>query len=206
MLAAARSSSINSPSTGLLHLYVDKQQTNLPAGFVWAEIEPKLLVASSNALAEAEEKLNEREKLLMQLELPKQQIKVGKEIEEAKRQLALMEILRTNQEAAAAAFAQTTLRERSLTPETFHRAQEELKLMQTNYAYLQATNLQVLGVDIQTPRTELERRRLEFEHQENQSRFKIPFRRWDFGQSPLPRPSHVLRLTGRKIVKRGRLR
>jgi hypothetical protein len=169
------SSSINSPLTGLLRIYVDKQQTNVPAGFVWAEFEPKLLAASSNALAEAEEKLNEREKLLLQLELPKQQIKLGKEIEEAKRQLALMEILRTNQEAAVAAFAQTGLRERSLTPETFQRAQQELKLMQTNYAYLQATNLQVLGVDIQTPRTELERRRLEFEHQENQSRFKIPF-------------------------------
>ena len=169
------SSSINSPQTGLLHLYVDKQQTNVPTGFVWAEFEPKVLAASEAALKEVEERLNEKEKLLLQLELPKQQIKLGKEIEDAKKQLALAEIFYTNQEAASVAFPLTGLKDRSLTETNLQRMREELKLMQTNYAYLQATNLAVLGVDIQTPRTELERRRLEFEHQQNQSRFKIPF-------------------------------
>src|SRR5438046_580977 len=68
------SSSINSPLTGLLRIYVDKQQTNLPAGFVWAEFEPKILAASEAALKEAEDRLNEKERLLLQLDLPKQQL------------------------------------------------------------------------------------------------------------------------------------
>src|SRR3954466_15861392 len=63
---------INAPLSGVLRLYVDRPQTNLPAGFVWAEFEPKILAAESDALAEAKQKLHEKELLTYQLELPKQ--------------------------------------------------------------------------------------------------------------------------------------
>src|ERR1051326_6682590 len=43
---------INAPLAGTLRLYVDRPQTNLPAGFVWAEFEPKILKAEADALAE----------------------------------------------------------------------------------------------------------------------------------------------------------
>src|SRR4051812_48733283 len=41
---------INSPFSGSLRLYVDRAQTNLPADFVWAQFEPKLLKAEKSAL------------------------------------------------------------------------------------------------------------------------------------------------------------
>jgi hypothetical protein len=47
--------------------------------------------------------------------------------------------------------------------------------METNYAYLQQTNLAAMGVDLQSQKTELERRSLDFEKQLAQSRFKMPF-------------------------------
>jgi hypothetical protein len=166
---------MNSPLTGVLRIYVDKQQTNLPAGFVWAEFEPKLLAASAEALAEAKKKLDEKERLLLELELPKQKLKLSKEIEEAQKQIAALEILSTNQSLAAVAMPFLSLKDRSVTQEALRRVKEELQLLRENFRYLQATNLAVLGVDIQTPRMELERRQLEFEHQQNQSRFKIPF-------------------------------
>jgi hypothetical protein len=170
---------ITSPLSGLLRIYVDKQQTNLPAGFVWAEFEPKLLEASSNALAEAKTKLDERERLLLQLELPKQKLKLAREIEEAQRQIrfleAALQTFSTNPVLGASIVAASPLKDRSLTEEALRRGKEELKLMRENYRYLEATNLAVLGVDVQTPRTELERRQLEFEHQQNQARFKVPY-------------------------------
>src|SRR5437868_6023123 len=52
---------INAPLAGTLRLYVDRPQTNLPVGFLFAEFEPKLLAAESNALADAKQKLAERE-------------------------------------------------------------------------------------------------------------------------------------------------
>src|ERR1043166_245923 len=63
---------INSPLTGTLRVYVDRPQTNLPAGFVWARFEPKVFEAQSNALSEARRKLDEKEKLTLALELPRQ--------------------------------------------------------------------------------------------------------------------------------------
>src|SRR6185503_10538617 len=60
---------INAPFTGVLRLYVDRPNTNLPAGYVWAEFEPKILEAESNALYEARMKIDEREKYLIELEL-----------------------------------------------------------------------------------------------------------------------------------------
>src|SRR5437588_9430752 len=54
---------IIAPLSGILRLYVDRPQTNLAAGFVWGEFEPKILAADADALAEAKQKLEQREKL-----------------------------------------------------------------------------------------------------------------------------------------------
>jgi hypothetical protein len=166
---------MNSPITGLLRVYVDKQQTNVPAGFIWAEFEPKILAAESAALDEAKKKLDERERFLLELELPKQRLKLAKEMEEAQRQVAIMEMLSTNKDLASAAAPLSGLKDRTFTKETLRRARDELQLMHENYRQLEATNLAVLGVDLETVRTELKRRQLEFERQQNQARLKVPF-------------------------------
>jgi hypothetical protein len=61
------STTINSPFTGLLRIYVDRAQTNIPAGFIWGEFEPKLLDATSKALAEDKRRLEERDQILLAL-------------------------------------------------------------------------------------------------------------------------------------------
>lgn len=163
------SSTINSPQGGVLRVYVDRQQTNLPAGFIWAEFGPKLLVAESNALAEAKRKLDEKEKILLELEIPKQKLKTAREIAEAQRQLAYLELLSTNQGLAVI----VPPKDRSATPEALKQAKQELKLLQDFYGYLQATNLAVLGIDTQAQRLELEHRQLEFERLRSQAQFKL---------------------------------
>src|SRR5258705_195411 len=87
---------INSPLAGQLRLYVDKAQTNLPANFLWAEFEPKILISESNALAEARARVQEKERLTLELDLPKQTLKMAKDIEELRRQLVLLEVVSTN--------------------------------------------------------------------------------------------------------------
>ncbi|HEY0455855.1 MAG TPA: hypothetical protein VGE41_05735 [Verrucomicrobiae bacterium] len=166
---------INSPSSGQLRLYIDKAQTNLPAGLIWAEFEPKLLQSESNALADAKLRLEEKQKLLLELEFPKQTLKLAREIEDAKRQASLLELLSTNLTLAAAAAGPLNLKDRIMSAESLSRAKQELKVMEENYKYLLETNFTALGVDIQAQRLELEKRDLEFERQQTQARFKMPF-------------------------------
>ncbi len=171
--------SINAPLTGILKLYVDRPQTNLAAGFVWAEFEPKILAAEAEALGEAKQKLQDREQLTYELELPKQKLKLAKEIEEAERQLVLLEALQkmvaTNMAIVPSLLNRTGLREQTFKPEALERARAELKLMQENFRYLCATNLTALGIDLDGQRLEWKHRELEFERQRNQARFKMPF-------------------------------
>jgi hypothetical protein len=169
------SMTVNSPLAGQIKLYVDKPQTNLQTGFVWAEFEPKILAAESNALAEAKGRLAERERLIMELDLPKQIFKTAHDIEEARRQLALLEVVATNRDLLGATVNFPGLKDKSINPENVARARQELKVMEDAYRYLQQTNLAVLGVDLQSQRMELQRRSLDYERQQTQSRFKMPF-------------------------------
>jgi len=166
---------INSPFTGLVHVNVDRPQTNLPAEFVWGTFEPKLLKAEQTALEEAKRRLDEKEHLSLTLELPKQMLKVAKDMEESQKQVALLEMLTTNRALAPALVGLFPLKDRSASEESLKAARKELQLLKETYRYLQETNLAVLGVDLQVARTELQRRELDFERQQNQSTLKMPF-------------------------------
>ena len=169
------SMNIVSPFAGQLRLYVDKAQTNLPPNTLWGEFEPKLLVAESNALAEARARLHEKEHLTLELDLPKQTLKMARDIEETRRQLTLLEVISTNRALFTNGFSIPGTKMSTLNPENLERARQELKVMESTYAYLRQTNLAAMGVDLQSQKTELERRSLDFERQQTQSRFKMPF-------------------------------
>src|SRR5688500_14913130 len=65
---------VQSPLNGVLRVYVNTPQTNLPAGFMWGEFEPEIFAMEEKSLAEAEKKITEREKLQYEIELPKQKM------------------------------------------------------------------------------------------------------------------------------------
>lgn len=166
---------IHSPMVGVLRVYVDRPQTNLPAGFIWAEFEPAIFAAEAQAIEEARIKLEEREKLQLELELPRQKLKFEKEMDEAQRQLALLNLLSTNTE-----LAKTTIPFRSssgspIRPEALSKAQLEVNLLEQSLQYLRSTNLAILGIDLPGQRSEWRRRQLEFERRQFQARLKMPF-------------------------------
>jgi hypothetical protein len=165
---------INAPFSGLLRLYVDRPNTNLPAGYVWAEFEPKILEAESNALYEARVKIDERERMLLELELPKQKIEWSRKIDELQRQFRLSQVLSTNQNVFERGAVITGLKDKSLSQEALARAENELRLAQQTYDELCKTNLQMLGHDFQSQRSDLQRRQLEFDRQAAQARLKMP--------------------------------
>ena len=170
------SQTINSPFNALLHLSVDRQQTNLPAGFIWAEFEPKTLRAQSNALAEAKVRLQERERYMLEVEWPGKKVEVAKKLEDSRTQVAILEVLSTNQMIAPAALPVMPIKDRTVTPETLQRSKEELDTLRKVYQLLQETNvLAIGGADLQLGRTELQQRELEFEQKLNQAVLKIPF-------------------------------
>jgi hypothetical protein len=167
---------INAPISGQLRVYVDQAQTNLSAGFVWAEFEPKVLQMEGEELAEIRHRIEEHEKLFARVELPKEKIKLSKEISEAKIQVALLSLLATNRELASVAAGAVNLNKSGpLKPTTLQQAKEELELLEQNLAYLSETNPAVLGVDLQSARIELERRQLEYDRRSAQARFQMPF-------------------------------
>lgn len=167
---------IHSPIAGQLRLYIDRPQTNLPADFLWAEFEPKSLKMEADELAEAKSKIDERERLFDDIELPKEKIKLNKEIAEAKKDVAILSLLATNAELARLAINAAGLnKDGTLQSETLDQAKEELDLLHRNMKFLSTTNSAVMGIDLQGARMEWERRQLEFDRRESQSRFKMPF-------------------------------
>ncbi|MFO1498472.1 MAG: hypothetical protein U1G07_08790 [Verrucomicrobiota bacterium] len=168
--------SIYSPMVGVLRVYATQPQTNLAANVVWGEFEPAMFKAEAEAIDQAKAKLEEREHLQLELELPKEQLRMEKEFEEARRQLALLQLLSTNKDLARAALKFAAGTENGLRPEAVTNAQTELGLLTRSLDYLRATNLAVLGIDLAGQRSEWERRKLEFERRQAQARLKMPFR------------------------------
>ncbi len=167
---------INAPISGQLRLYIDRPQTNLPAGYVWGEFEPKSLEMEAAELAETRKKIQEHERLYTEIELPKERIKLRREISEAKKQVALLGMLAANPELAQVAVNAAALdKDGALKSGTLDEAREELSLMEENLKFLSGTNTAVLGVDLEAASIELERRQLEFDRRQAQSRFKMPF-------------------------------
>jgi hypothetical protein len=167
---------INAPVSGQLRLYIDRPQTNLPAEFVWAEFEPKSLNMEAAELAEAKRKIEEREHIFNEIELPKEKIKLHKEITEARKQLVLLSMVATNPALAQLAISATGAnKDGILKSGNLDQAREELGLMEQNLKYLCTTNSGIMGIDLEGARMELDRRQLEFDRRQAQSRFKMPF-------------------------------
>lgn len=165
---------INSTLAGALKLYIEQPQTNLAAGKVWGEFEPTIFEAEAAAIEEAKVKLDERERLLMDLEIPKKRLQMEREIEEMQRQVAMLQLLSTNKE-----LADLTLKAGDgtsmLRPDSLSKAEAELGFARQSLEYLQQTNLAMIGVDLQGMRSEWQRRKLEFERRRAQATLKMPF-------------------------------
>ena len=167
---------INAPVSGQLRLYIDRAQTNLPAGFVWAEFEPKALNLEAAELAEARSRIAERERLFTEIELPKEEIKLSKEIAETKKQITFLSMLATNSELAQVAINAAGLnRDGMLKSGTLEDARKELALMEQKLKYMSGTNPAALGFDLEGARMELARQQLEFDRRQAQASFKMPF-------------------------------
>src|SRR5262245_55643631 len=89
---------INSTLAGSLKMYVNVPQTNLEAGLVWGEFEPSIFELEAKALEEARVRLDEREKLQREIEIPKLRLKLERELEENQRRVAMIRYLSTNKE------------------------------------------------------------------------------------------------------------
>ena len=141
---------INAPISGQLRVYTDRPQTNLPAGFLWAEFEPKSLQMESSEHAEAKEKIDELERHITEIDLPKQKIKLNKESSEATKQVMVMSKLATNPELAHVAINAAGLtKDGVLKAGSLQQARDEdSQLMQRNLEYLSATNSVAAGVDL----------------------------------------------------------
>jgi hypothetical protein len=166
--------SMISPLMGSLRVYATAPQTNLPAGYLWAEFEPEIFAAEDVALKDAEKKLRDQEQLQWEVEYPRKKMQLEQQIEEAQRQVSYIEFLSTHTNIAKAAFGfpgQSNL----LRPDALEKAMVNLHLLKQSMAYLQSTNFAAVGIDLAGARTEWERRNLEFKKQRAQSRFEMPF-------------------------------
>lgn len=165
---------INSTLAGPLKLYVTAPQTNLPAGFVFGEFEPTIFDLEAKALEEARIKLDEREKLQREIEIPRLRMKTERELEEMQRRVALIRLYSTNAELAQMALSvgngKTVIR-----PESLADAEQELRLASQNLVYIQETNSAVLGMDLGSARLSWERSKVEYERRRAQATLKMPF-------------------------------
>lgn len=161
-----------SPLAGLLRVQLAVAQTNLAAGVVWAEFEPRMLASEAEALQETKQRLDQREQALREFELPRQRLKITRELWEAERQTALLSWLRTNQDLAT--LTGLGLKSPDLRPEGLPLLQEEAALLKRSLATLSETNLTLLGIDLEMQRAEWQRRRVDFERKRDLAQLKMP--------------------------------
>jgi hypothetical protein len=165
---------MQSPLLGSLRVYATSPQTNLPAGFLWAEFEPEIFAAEETALKEAQKKLEDQEELQWQVEYPRKRLQLAQQIEEAERQVNMVRLLASNTNMAIAAFGFSS-QSNLLRPDALEKSEANLRLLKQSMAYLESTNFAAVGIDLAGARTDWQRRDLEFKKQRAQSRFKMPF-------------------------------
>jgi hypothetical protein len=160
-----------SPLMGNLRVYVTSPQTNLKQGVLWAEFEPEIFAAEEKSLREARKKLEDQEKLQWEIEYPKKKIDVEQQIEEAERQVKLLQLLSTNTALAHSVFNLGTDNSTPMRPDSLQKSEVQLHLLQQSLHYLESTNFAAVGVDLAGQRTDLERRELDFQRRRGQARF-----------------------------------
>lgn len=163
-----------SPLLGTLRVYVTAPQTNLSAGTLWAEFEPEIFAAEKRQLEDSKIKLAEREKIQFEIELPRQRLQLQRAIEEFERQVALVRLLATNKELANLTLS-VGAGGSALRPDSLSKSEVELSLMRQNLAFLNTTNSVLAGGELASQRADLDRRLIEFERRQAQSRFSMPF-------------------------------
>jgi hypothetical protein len=163
--------SIVSPITGMLRVYANSPQTNLPANFLWAEFEPEMLAQQEQTLNEQLKRLEDQEKLQWEIEYPRMKMQLVDKIETADRELKMLRMLSTNESLKV--FNVGT--NRTMRPEALARAETNMVLLRQTLTFLESTNLAALGFDPTGQRTEWKRRQLDFEQARRQSRFEMPF-------------------------------
>jgi len=163
---------IVSPLNGLLRVKLNVAQTNLAAGKVWAEFEPRLLAGEEEVLQETKQRLDQRERALRELELPRQRLKLTRDLWEAERQTALLSWVRTNQDLLA--MTSMGYKNLDLRPEVLPLLEEETGLIKRSLTVLSETNLISLEGDLALQRSEWQRRRVEFEHKKELAQLKMP--------------------------------
>jgi hypothetical protein len=166
---------VSSPLMGILRVYVSAPQTNLPAGFLWAEFEPEIFAAEKKSLTESLKKLEDQEKLQWEIEYPRKKIQLEDQIEEAENQARLMKMLSTNAELAEAVFRVSTNHGNPMKPDAVEKSETNLNLLKQSLDFLESTNFAAVGVDLAGQRTDWERRNLDFQRRQQQARFAMPF-------------------------------
>jgi hypothetical protein len=174
-LQSKSSITVHAPLPGMLRVYVDQPQTNLAAGFVWAEFEPDILAAEAEALEEARVKMEQREQLQLELEIPKQRMRLEKEFEEASRQYSMLQLLSTNSDLAQRAFSVPGHKFNPLKPGALEQARSELGFLTQTLDFLAETNLVFMGIDLPGQRSEWQRQKLQFDRRQAQARLTMPF-------------------------------
>ena len=162
---------LTAPITGMLHVHVHTQQTNLTAGTIWAEFEPKQFIEEAKALKDAAAQFSKREKSLLNINLPRQKLKLTRELYEAERQLAMLNLLRTNNLTLLPSLG---LKNPSLNPKAHTMLQAEVDLIRRTLDAITKTNLVVLGFDLTEQRANLKQRQRDFDRRRKQARLKMP--------------------------------
>lgn len=165
---------IHSPLPGALKLYIENPQTNLLAGVVWGEFEPAIFENEKESIEQARLKLEERERLVTELEIPRQRLKLERDLEEMTRKVAMIRLLATNKELADLTLSVGDGAS-ALRPDALTKAEAELGLLEQSLTYLRETNMAALGIDLPGMRNDWEKRKLEFERRQAQARIKMPF-------------------------------
>lgn len=165
---------VHSPYLGTLRVHVEEPQADLKEGFLWAEFDPEIFAFDEKLLEESKKRLDIREQVQMEIELPRKKLQLERSLDEARRQADLARMIATNQAMAEVILtfpgASTPMR-----PDALEKTDLERRLLEQQMNFILETNLSAIGLDVGAPRLEWERRAMDFKKRKEQSQFRMPF-------------------------------
>jgi hypothetical protein len=166
-----------SPISGLLRVYVNAPQKDLAANTLWAEFEPESFAQEEQAMAEALKRIEDQERVQLDLEYPRKKMDLEQQIEDAEKEVQKLQLLSTNDALAKRLYGVGPVgtNKNLMRPEMLEKLEANLHLLKQRLVFLKSTNHAALGFDLAGQRTDWKRRELEFKRRRQQSRFEMPF-------------------------------
>lgn len=175
-ITPARVIKFTTSAAGILRLNIRQREMDLEKDFMWAELDAEKYDNENRSLNILQESLEKKESHTRDVEIPKQKLRLEKELTLRQRNAKLLKLIKENPDWAQ--FADEYLEGESegiIGDLPFQRASQEVDLTEKELAYLEDKDHQTIDIEFESKLIDWKQRKFNFDREYERSKFKAPF-------------------------------